>query len=100
MKDIFSIFKCHFFKEYDYFSTIMNDTSLNNREIFLTTSVELVSSFVSWFPSSLRGGGGFALLFVEGNCFSKELHLIFSTMGPVVKHVGCCEIPLLLGEAS
>ena len=42
----------------------------------------------------------FFTMFVEDNCFSKELHLIFSTMGPVVKHVGCCKVPLLLGEAS
>ena len=39
-------------------------------------------------------------MFVEGKCFSKEVQLIFSTMGPVVKHVSCCEILLLLVEAS
>ena len=39
-------------------------------------------------------------MFVEGNCFREILHLLFSTMGPVLKHWNCCEVLLLFGEAS
>ena len=34
------------------------------------------------------------------NLKCSELQLIFINMGSVVKHVGCCEVPLLLGEVS